>query len=95
MNNEITKRKGILKIADEFKEKEPEVLKFVLKQIGFIPLTISKNPSYYYKYEGLSPKFDIISDGEKSPVYTIIIKSSENSKNPGKIESVEVRREME
>lgn len=94
MDKNLIKRKGIIKMTEEFIYDEPEILRFVLKEIGFIPLRILPDPmSRVTDYAGLSEKFEIIEDGEQLPIYKVKISTSENSKNPGKIEKVEVTRE--
>lgn len=93
MTDNLFNRRGTIVVSRTLAWEEPEILRFVFKRIGFIPFNIKYEAYKTLEYEGFSDEFEIIPDVQKSPLYKILLTSSENSKNPGKIETVKVRRD--
>lgn len=93
MTDNLFNRRGKIVLSRKLLCDEPEILRFIFKRIGFVPYNIKYEANKTFEYEGFSDEFEIIPDVQKSPLYKILLTSSENPKNPGKIETVKVRRD--
>ena len=92
--SDLSKRQGAIMISLNFIEDEPEVVQYILKQIGFVPLRVECRYDHRrFEMTELSDHFEINNEACVTPEYRIQLSSSEDSENPGKISHVSVIRD--